>query len=67
MHTQSLTDISILAAADFSRLNSGRPLTRPEAEQLVDFIAFKTTAGRAGAFIGQSVDDAIAAIVGEIE
>ena len=67
MHPQALTDISILAAADFSRLNSGRPLTRTEAEQLVDFIAFKTAAGRAGAFVGQSVDDAIAAIIGERE
>lgn len=67
MLTQSLTDVSVLAAADFSRLNSGRPLTRTEAEQLVDFIALKTAAGRAGAFVGQSVDDAIAAIVGESE
>lgn len=65
MRAQSLTDVSILVAADFSRLNSGRHLTRPEAEQLVDFIAFKTAAGRAGAFVGQSVDDAIAAIIGE--
>ena len=58
---EALTLIAAQAAEDFRRLNSGRALTEAEAETLVHHIAFKTTAGRAGAFTGQSVNAALSA------
>lgn len=64
MTHEPLTAIALAAAADFRALNGGRALTAPEAEDLVAHIAFRTVAGRRGAFTGQSAAVAVAAILG---
>ena len=63
MTLEPLTQVALAAAADFRALNGGRALTATEAEDLVAHIAFRTVAGRRGAFNGQSAATAVAAVL----